>query len=388
MKNKYIKKMDDNIECQKCHNIFPKQNQIMHDARCTIENPMPLDESRKIQLNQLNNLKEENKNVHNNSEVNKEQNPEIIPNIESSQINKESQPSLKKYSDSGEFPDIFVCEKCGETLPESEKKDHMYCHNLEKEEREKINNQNNDFQVTEREIERQKEIEEMIKRQNDMRRRSQNQNSNQQSHNQRGNINPNNLFGSDNDMQFFGNMGIPGIPNIIARNNNQNNLSGNARIRFSRTGPNGETIIQEFRGNSGGMENMMNPMMNDPLSIFFAQSSGNGGQRGRSIIPFSHMNDINSLNSIFGQLLRLEHPTDQQILNELPETQIEDVTKLDAEKKNCVICLEDFKNGEKATVLPCIHMFHTSCIQNWLKSQNTCPICKFSLTGDNIFRQS
>jgi len=160
--------------------------------------------------------------------VNKEQNPEIIPNIESSQINKESQPSLKKYSDSGEFPDIFVCEKCGETLPESEKKDHMYCHNLEKEEREKINNQNNDFQVSEREIERQKEIEEMIKRQNDMRRRSQNQNSNQQSHNQRGNINPNNLFGSDNDMQFFGNMGIPGIPNIIARNNNQNNLSGNA----------------------------------------------------------------------------------------------------------------------------------------------------------------
>ena len=63
MKNKYIKKMDDNIECQKCHNIFPKQNQIMHDARCTIENPMPLDESRKIQLNQLNNLKEDENDI-------------------------------------------------------------------------------------------------------------------------------------------------------------------------------------------------------------------------------------------------------------------------------------------------------------------------------------
>ncbi len=79
-----------------------------------------------------------------------------------------------------------------------------------------------------------------------------------------------------------------------------------------------------------------------------------------------------------------ENPTDEEILNELPETQIEDVNKLDPEKKNCIICLEDFKNGDKAIILPCIHLFHTNCIKNWLKTQNTCPICKFKLTGENI----
>ena len=72
----------------------------------------------------------------------------------------------------------------------------------------------------------------------------------------------------------------------------------------------------------------------------------------------------------------------------MPETQIEDVSKLDQEKKNCVICLEDFKNHDKAIILPCIHLFHKNCIKNWLKKKNTCPICKFKLTGSNIESQN
>ena len=112
---------------------------------------------------------------------------------------------------------------------------------------------------------------------------------------------------------------------------------------------------------------------------------GNNNRSNRMFIPIS---DINSINSLFAQLLSgaryHEHPTSQQILNSLPENQIDDVTKLDSEKKNCVICLEDFKNGDKATFLPCIHLFHTDCIKNWLKTQDCCPICKFKLTGQNL----
>ena len=52
--SRQINIMDDNFECPKCHNIVPKQNQIMNEARFTIENPIPVDESRKIKLNQFN----------------------------------------------------------------------------------------------------------------------------------------------------------------------------------------------------------------------------------------------------------------------------------------------------------------------------------------------
>ena len=196
---------------------------------------------------------------------------------------------------------------------------------------------------------------------------------------------------TDSDMQFFGN--IPGMsPGVMRTNTNNNPNFGNQFISIQRTftGPHGETIIQRF-DNRGGNNNMdmMNNMMMNPLMM-------NNNSNNRRFIPFSNfgfggMSSMGGIEEIFQQMLQRlgnhEHPTDQQILNELPETQIDDVTKLDTEKKNCVICLEDFKNGDKATVLPCIHLFHTNCIQSWLKTQDCCPICKFKLTGENLNSQ-
>ncbi|CAN0431261.1 unnamed protein product [Ectocarpus sp. 12 AP-2014] len=45
--------------------------------------------------------------------------------------------------------------------------------------------------------------------------------------------------------------------------------------------------------------------------------------------------------------------------------------------RQCCICLEDFEAGERATRLPCLHLYHTVCIENWLQTSGTCPQCKF-----------
>ncbi|MBA0606519.1 hypothetical protein Godav_018971 [Gossypium davidsonii] len=43
----------------------------------------------------------------------------------------------------------------------------------------------------------------------------------------------------------------------------------------------------------------------------------------------------------------------------------------------CVICLEDFEDDELCRVFPvCEHVFHFSCIDNWLRKHLTCPICR------------
>mmetsp|Transcript_44851 Transcript_44851/g.72033 ORF Transcript_44851/g.72033 Transcript_44851/m.72033 type:complete len:425 (+) Transcript_44851:165-1439(+) len=62
---------------------------------------------------------------------------------------------------------------------------------------------------------------------------------------------------------------------------------------------------------------------------------------------------------------------------------IEEETKIsDSEEmqiclnSTCVICLEDFKNGENIKVLPCKHGFHTQCIMPWFERSGDCPICK------------
>ena len=169
-------------------------------------------------------------------------------------------------------------------------------------------------------------------------------------------------------------------------NNNRSNVTSNVVIHFSSSGPNGQRIERTYHSN-GGNPNQEMPQM---PQIFFpsSSSSSSSSSRGRRIIPFFDFN-----NGLFGDdfltefLQRMgsrENPTDEEILNELPETQIEDASKLDPEKKNCIIYLEDFKNGDKTIILPCIHIFHSECIKNWLKTQNTCPICKFNLTEENM----
>ena len=64
------------------------------------------------------------------------------------------------------------------------------------------------------------------------------------------------------------------------------------------------------------------------------------------------------------------------------------MTKLTQDKKECVICLEEFKYRDKTIILPCIHFFHNNCIKSWLKRDNSCPICKFEISRNNINEQN
>ncbi|XP_073294296.1 uncharacterized protein [Primulina huaijiensis] len=45
----------------------------------------------------------------------------------------------------------------------------------------------------------------------------------------------------------------------------------------------------------------------------------------------------------------------------------------------CVICLSPFENGQVGRRLPsCDHAFHVECIDMWLQTHATCPICRAS----------
>lgn len=42
----------------------------------------------------------------------------------------------------------------------------------------------------------------------------------------------------------------------------------------------------------------------------------------------------------------------------------------------CIICLDEFIEGNDLRVLRCGHVFHTSCVDQWLSCHRTCPVCK------------
>lgn len=47
-----------------------------------------------------------------------------------------------------------------------------------------------------------------------------------------------------------------------------------------------------------------------------------------------------------------------------------------SEQTLCVVCFSDFESRQLLRVLPCNHEFHAKCVDKWLKTNRTCPICR------------
>ncbi|KAL9175167.1 hypothetical protein ABFS82_02G098500 [Erythranthe guttata] len=49
----------------------------------------------------------------------------------------------------------------------------------------------------------------------------------------------------------------------------------------------------------------------------------------------------------------------------------------------CAVCLNEFEEDETLRLLPkCDHVFHPECIDAWLESHVTCPVCRANLSPD------
>ncbi|KAK9051282.1 hypothetical protein SSX86_027909 [Deinandra increscens subsp. villosa] len=47
----------------------------------------------------------------------------------------------------------------------------------------------------------------------------------------------------------------------------------------------------------------------------------------------------------------------------------------------CVVCLGEFEEDEEVRIMPeCAHVFHVSCIDMWLFSHDSCPLCRANAT--------
>ena len=54
-----------------------------------------------------------------------------------------------------------------------------------------------------------------------------------------------------------------------------------------------------------------------------------------------------------------------------------------SDQVECCICLGVFEDGEKVKVLPqCCHCYHPACVDRWLTTQSSCPLCRASLRVD------
>jgi hypothetical protein len=55
------------------------------------------------------------------------------------------------------------------------------------------------------------------------------------------------------------------------------------------------------------------------------------------------------------------------------------------EGTECSVCLSEFQENESLRLLPkCSHAFHLPCIDTWLKSHASCPLCRANIAPANI----
>ena len=52
------------------------------------------------------------------------------------------------------------------------------------------------------------------------------------------------------------------------------------------------------------------------------------------------------------------------------------VYNINEEEVSCTICMTEINDGDRIGALPCNHLFHSSCLKEWIKRRNVCPLCQ------------
>ena len=74
----------------------------------------------------------------------------------------------------------------------------------------------------------------------------------------------------------------------------------------------------------------------------------------------------------------------QEILRYIPTSIVKEQKKSTDNNNKCVICLSEFQVGEKESTLPCLHIFHSECIEKWISEKKWCPVCKFDISLQSL----
>lgn len=209
----------------------------------------------------------------------------------------------------------------------------------------------------------------------------------------------------------------PGIPSFFEMFNSVANPNGGSTrfqmqtggagtFSFSYSGPSTRQTVVFRRGPNGAMERVVHrhssgaeDYSDDELQSFENEQDAFAGFAGvphplflpHMGPPFAFADPVDNMS--YEQLLALQErlghvpkgATQEQIAA-LPVSAFHapagghSAEQRDTEVQQCNVCLEDFSPGEMLRTLPCLHRFHVACIDRWLPTNRSCPVCKVEVT--------
>ena len=185
---------------------------------------------------------------------------------------------------------------------------------------------------------------------------------------------------------------ISGMNNEISLNQNCSrvisNISGFRNkliIVYSHNNNYGNNYnVQNFNINSQNNANVNNDINNALLNNMGINQNMNeninNSYNSNNINNSNDMNNIQKNNIVESEFERKK----KQLILEMDEFQYKHILKYDSRKETrCSICLNDFDRTDIIkSFYKCEHIFHKSCLLDWLKKSNICPLCKHDLKDD------
>jgi len=74
----------------------------------------------------------------------------------------------------------------------------------------------------------------------------------------------------------------------------------------------------------------------------------------------------------------------KEIMRYIPVSEVKEIKQENGNELKCMICLYDINIGETECTLPCLHIFHPDCLEQWLVRKKACPVCKYDISLDSL----
>lgn len=174
-------------------------------------------------------------------------------------------------------------------------------------------------------------------------------------------------------MRSAGTFGFPSYPSMEQEPSRRTRVEPRASLRVIRTNSGGGTVTTVIRRSNGQTTRMVRPRDEAPLmALLMANMMNEGRPVGQNIDSMSY----EQLLSAFGDGSE-NRGADEDVISRLPSKTIVSVEKeLPPDCRECSICLDTFEVGSSRKTLPCLHGFHEECVDKWLRTNASCPICK------------
>lgn len=138
--------------------------------------------------------------------------------------------------------------------------------------------------------------------------------------------------------------------------------------------------ISQPQNNNNEIQNSNNQISNEPQRGVRRNSHNNNGTNSNiiftNVMPHGGIPIPPNVRFVPLNIVRPpQNNNNKNIANLLEEVELNDKILEKSEQKQCMICLESFKTGEKISYLPCFHFYHSPCIKKWVVKSNKCPLC-------------